>query len=227
MTGDQIFNGARDNASGIGGILEIARGFTRLASPPRRSVLFLFVTAEEQGLLGSRYYSLNPLYPLARTLANINVDTLNVWGRTKDITVIGLGNSDLDDYVTEAAKEQGRTVRSDPEPEKGFYYRSDHFNFAKQGVPALDPHDGIEYVGKPAGYGLEVHRAYTADDYHKPSDEIKPGWDLSGAIDDLQLLMAVGDRVANTDHYPEWKPGTEFKAIREAQLKQSQGSPQP
>jgi Zn-dependent M28 family amino/carboxypeptidase len=221
VTGDQIFNGARDNASGTGGILEVARGFKRLASPPRRSIVFLFVTAEEQGLLGSRYYSVNPLYPLARTLANINVDTLNVWGPTRDITVIGLGNSDLDDYTIEAAKEQGRTVRSDPEPEKGFYYRSDHFNFAKQGVPALDPHDGIDYVGKPDGYGLEIHRAYTANDYHKPSDEVKPDWDLRGAVEDLQLLTAVGYRVANADRYPEWKPGTEFKAIREEQLKRA------
>ncbi len=225
--GDQIYNGAKDNASGIGGVLEIARAFTRLASAPRRSILFLFVTAEEQGLLGSRYYAFNPLYPLARTLANINIDAMNVSGRTKDVTLIGLGNSDLDDYVAAAAKEQGRTVRGDPEPEKGFYYRSDHFNFAKQGVPALDPHEGIDYVGKPEGYGRQIRSAYTANDYHKPSDEVKPDWSLSGAVEDLQLLMAVGDRVADADRYPEWKAGTEFKAIREERLKQSKTSAQP
>src|SRR5207253_453743 len=140
---DAIYNGAQDNATGVGGLLEIARAFTRLPSPPKRSVIFLAVTAEEQGLLGSEYYVRAPLFPLVRTVANINMDRLNVYGKTKDVTVVGLGASDLDTYVRDAATEQGRDVHSDAEPEKGYYYRSDHFSFAKRGVPALDPNEGI------------------------------------------------------------------------------------
>jgi Zn-dependent M28 family amino/carboxypeptidase len=220
VNGDSIYNGATDNASGVGGTLEIARAFTRLASPPRRSILFLLVTAEEQGLLGSQYYAgVQPVYPVSRTLANINIDGLNLWGRTRDLTIIGLGNSDLDDYAAQAAAEQGRTLRPDAEPEKGFYYRSDHFNFAKVGVPALDPDSGTDYVGKPPDYGETKRNEYTNQHYHKPSDEVRSDWDLSGAVDDLRLLMAVGYRVAQADRFPAWKPGTEFRAIREESLK--------
>jgi Zn-dependent M28 family amino/carboxypeptidase len=177
------------------------------------------VTAEEQGLLGSQYYSVTPIYPLAKTLANINIDGINQWGRTKDITVIGMGASDLDDYLREAAAQQGRTLRPDPEPEKGFYYRSDHFNFAKQGVPALYTDVGVEFVGKPAEYSKQKRDEYTNKDYHAPSDEVKPDWDLAGAVEDAQLLYAVGYRVANADKFPEWKPGNEFRAKREEMLK--------
>jgi len=219
VNGDKIYNGALDNASGVAALLEIARAFTQVEPPPKRSILFLMVTAEEQGLLGSQYYSVTPVYPLAKTLANINMDTINPWGRTKDITVIGLGASDLDDYLRDAAGEQGRLLRPDPEPEKGFYYRSDHFNFAKQGVPALYAESGIEFVGKPAEYGKQKRDEYTNKDYHAPSDEVKPDWDLSGAREDAQLLLAVGYRVAQADKYPEWKPGNEFKATRDAMLK--------
>jgi Zn-dependent M28 family amino/carboxypeptidase len=130
-----------------------------------------------------------------------------------------MGASDLDDYLRDAAKEQGRILRPDPEPEKGFYYRSDHFNFAKQGVPALDPSDGIDFVGKPAGYGMKMRERFTAEDYHAPSDEVKPDWDLSGAAEDGQLFFTVGYRVANAEKIPEWKPGNEFRAIREKSLK--------
>ena len=137
----------------------------------------------------------------------------------RDLTVIGLGNSTLDDVLKAAAAERGRVLRPDAEPEKGFYYRSDHFNFAKQGVPALDPEGGIDYIGKPAGWGMKKRDEYTENDYHKPSDEIKPDWNLAGAAEDARLLMTVGYRVANADKYPEWKPGTEFKAKREAMLK--------
>ena len=161
VKGDKIYNGALDNASGVATVLEIARAFTQVQPPPKRSILFLMVTAEEQGLLGSQYYSINPLYPLDKTLANINIDGVNQWGRTKDLTVVGLGASELDDYVKAAAAEQGRTLRPDPEPEKGFYYRSDHFNFAKQGVPALDPDSGVDFVGKPAEYGKKKRDEYT------------------------------------------------------------------
>ncbi len=219
VNGDRIYNGAVDNASGTAGLLEIARAYARLRPSPRRSILFLAVTAEEKGLLGSRYYAENPLYPLERTVAVINMDGLNVYGRTRDITVIGLGNSTLDEHVRAVAAEQGRVVRPDPEPEKGFFYRSDHFSFAKQGVPALDTDSGIEYIGKPEGWGLEVRRKYTAERYHKPQDEFDPTWDLSGAVEDLRLLFLVGHRVANDDRWPEWYPGTEFKAKREAMLK--------
>jgi Zn-dependent M28 family amino/carboxypeptidase len=218
VSGDRIYNGAKDNAIGVAGLLELARAFTKVMPPPKRSILFVSVTAEEQGLLGSQYYSVTPIYPLAKTLANINMDGLNVHGRTKDLTLIGYGASDLDDYAREAASEQGRTIRPDAEPEKGFYYRSDHFNFAKQGVPALDPDEGIEFVGKPADYGQKVRDDYTEHDYHKPTDVIKPDWDLSGAIEDLQVFFAVGYRVAQAPKYPEWKPGNEFKATRDAML---------
>jgi Zn-dependent M28 family amino/carboxypeptidase len=219
VNGDKIYNGALDNASGVATVLELAKAFSQIQPQPKRSILFLMVTAEEQGLLGSQYYATTPLYPLNKTAANINIDGVNQWGRTKDFTVIGMGASDLDDYLKAAADEQGRVLRPDPEPEKGFYYRSDHFNFAKQGVPALDPDAGIEYIGKDPAYGKAKRDEYTEKDYHAPSDEIKPDWDLSGAVEDAQLLLAVGYRVANADKLPEWKPGNEFKATREASLK--------
>ena len=219
VKGDKIYNGALDNASGVATVLEIARAFTQIQPQPKRSILFLMVTAEEQGLLGSQYYSMTPLYPLNKTLANINIDGVNQWGRTKDLTVVGMGASDLDDYLKAAAEEQGRVLRPDPEPEKGFYYRSDHFNFAKQGVPALDPDSGIDFVGKDAAYGKAKRDEYTEKDYHAPSDEVKPDWDLTGAADDAQLFLAVGYRVANASKMPEWKPGNEFKSKREESLK--------
>jgi len=219
VKGDKIYNGALDNASGVATVLEIARAFTQVQPAPKRSILFLMVTAEEQGLLGSQYYATNPIYPLDKTLANINIDGVNQWGRTKDLTIIGLGASELDDYIKAAAAEQQRTLRGDPEPEKGFYYRSDHFNFAKQGVPALDPDAGIEFIGKPAEYGKQKRDEYTEHDYHAPSDEVKPDWDLTGAADDAELLFAVGYRVANADKYPEWRAGNEFKAKRDGMMK--------
>ncbi|MFY9607787.1 MAG: M28 family metallopeptidase [Blastocatellia bacterium] len=218
LQGDQIYNGALDNASGTAGLLELAEAFTRLPAPPKRSVLFLAVTAEEKGLLGAKYYAEHPLYPLEKTLANINMDGVNQWGRTKDIVIVGIGNSTLDDLLTSAARVQGRTIKPDPEPEKGFFYRSDHFEFAKQGVPALYADTGEEYVGKAEGYSQQKRDEYTSRDYHKPSDEVKPDWDLTGAIDDLRLLFLVGREVADGNQWPEWKPGTEFKAKREAML---------
>jgi Zn-dependent M28 family amino/carboxypeptidase len=223
--GDQIFNGAIDNASGIATLLEWAEAFTKLPAPPKRSIIFLAVTAEEKGLLGSKFYATNPLYPLDKTLANVNIDGINQWGRTRDITLIGYGNSTLDDLVVQAAAQQGRTVKPDAEPEKGFFYRSDHFEFAKQGVPALDPDAGTDYIGKPEGYGQQKRDEYTNNDYHKPSDEVKPDWDLSGAVEDAQLLFTVGYNVAQGDKYPEWKPGTEFKAKRDAMLNKTTATP--
>lgn len=216
--GDQIFNGALDNASGTAALLELAEAFTSLG-PPARSVLFLAVTAEEKGLLGAKYYAEHPLYPLERTLANINIDGVNQWGRTRDVVVIGHGNTTLEDILTAVTLERGRVIGPDAEPEKGFFYRSDHFEFAKKGVPALYTDSGIEYLDKPAGYGQQKRDEYTSNDYHKPSDEVKPDWDLSGAAEDTALLFEVGYRVAQGQTWPEWKPGTEFKSIRDAMLR--------
>ena len=219
VNGDKIYNGAKDNASGTAVLLEIAKAFTTTKPAPKRSIIFLAVTGEEQGLLGSEYYAEHPIYPLQKTLAAINMDGMNVWGRTRDITVIGLGASELDDYLKKAAAAQGRVLRPDPESEKGFYYRSDHFNFAKQGVPALDANEGIDFIGKPKGYGLKMRELYTSHDYHAPSDEVKPGWDLSGAVEDAQLFFTVGYQVANAAKWPQWAPGNEFRAIRDKMLK--------
>jgi Zn-dependent M28 family amino/carboxypeptidase len=219
VNGDNIYNGALDNASGVAATLEIARAFTQVQPRPKRSILFLFVTAEEQGLLGSEHYAVNPLHPLDKTLANINLDGVNQWGRTSDVTVIGMGASDLDDVLREAAQSQGRTLVADPESEKGFYYRSDHFNFAKVGVPALYTDTGVTFVGKDQKYSQTKRDEYTANDYHKPSDHIKPDWDLSGAAEDAELMMLVGYKVANADRFPQWKPGNEFKAARDRMMK--------
>ncbi len=218
VDGDTIYNGALDNASGTAVVLEIARAFTQVQPRPKRSLLFLMVTAEEQGLLGSAYYAEYPIYPLEKTVAVINIDGVNQWGRTKDLTVVGLGASQLDDVLRAAASEQGRTLRPDPESEKGFYYRSDHFNFAKKGVPALYTDTGIEFEGKDANYGQQKRDEYTSRDYHSPSDEVKDDWDLTGAVDDARLMMAVGYRVANAAVWPEWTPGNEFRAAREQML---------
>jgi Zn-dependent M28 family amino/carboxypeptidase len=219
--GDDIYNGALDNASGTGGLLEMAAAFAALPERPARSVLFLAVTAEERGLLGAKHYASQPLYPLERTLANINMDMLNPWGRTRDVVVVGLGNTTLDDVLASAAEAQGRVLRPDPEPEKGFFYRSDHFEFAKQGVPALYINAGVDFIDKPAGYGERMREEYNLHAYHKPADTVRTDWDLAGAVEDLRLLFDVGVRVANADRWPEWKPGTEFRARREEMLRRS------
>jgi Zn-dependent M28 family amino/carboxypeptidase len=226
LTGDQIFNGALDNASGTAALIEIAEAFTKLATPPKRSILFLAVTAEEKGLLGAKYYAETPLYPLNKTLANINMDGVNQWGRTTDITMVGDDNSTLIDLLREAATAQRRAVNPDPESEKGFYYRSDHFEFAKQGVPALYTDSGINYEGKDSAFSKQKRDEYTNKDYHKVSDEIKTDWDLTGAVDDAQLLTMVGYRVAQGDRYPEWKAGSEFKAKRDEMMRGAASSGQ-
>jgi Zn-dependent M28 family amino/carboxypeptidase len=219
LKGDSIYNGAADNASGVAALLEIARGFTQIQPPPKRSILFLFVTAEEKGLLGSKFYASAPLYPLAQTVADINLDVVNLWGRTRDLISIGMGQSTLDDVLVEVARGQGRTVTPDADPEKGYYYRSDHFEFAKQGVPALDPKGGRDDVERPAGFARKKHDEYTEKDYHKVSDEVKPDWDLTGAAEDARTILEVGYRVAESERIPEWKPDSEFRARREAMLK--------
>jgi Zn-dependent M28 family amino/carboxypeptidase len=214
-----IFHGAEDDGLGCAALIEMGRVFTKLPAAPRRSILFLAVTAEEQGLLGSQYYSVTPLYPLAKTVADINMDSWNTHGRTKDMTLVGFGASELDDYARDAAAEQGRVVHGDAEPEKGFYYRSDHFNFAKQGVPALDPDGGVDYIGKPPEYAAQVRKEWNEKRYHTPLDVVLPDWDLNGTREDLRVLFAVGQRVAQADKMPEWKAGNEFKAKRDAMLK--------
>ncbi|MFO0095123.1 MAG: M28 family peptidase, partial [Gemmatimonadaceae bacterium] len=160
----------------------------------------------------------NPPVPLTKMLANINMDGINQWGRTSDVTVIGLGNSTLDDVLADVLRPAGRTRSPDAEPEKGFFYRSDHFEFAKQGVPALFTDAGTQYIGKDAAFGQQQRDEYTTRDYHRPSDEIKPNWDLSGAVEDTRVLLAVGYRVATDATWPTWKPGTEFKAKRDSML---------
>jgi Zn-dependent M28 family amino/carboxypeptidase len=223
--GDQIFNGAIDNASGCAGLLEIAGAFARHARDGRevaRSILFLCVTGEEKGLLGSKYYAAHPLHPLVHTLCDINMDGLNAWGPTSDIVSVGYGNSTLDEVLVAAAAEQRRSVAMEPEPEKGGFYRSDHFEFCKVGVPALYADGGEEYIGRPPGFGKEKSDDYTAHDYHQVTDEVKPNWNLSGAVQDLEILFDVGLRVSGGERWPEWKNGSEFKVRREVMLRAAQ-----
>lgn len=215
---DKIYNGARDNASGTAGLLEVARGFVAAPDRPDRSIMFLAVTAEEQGLLGSKFYASHPVVPLNRTAADINMDGLITWGMTNDITVVGLGNSELDDYVQAAASAQGRVVKPDAEPEKGFYYRSDHFEFAKKGVPALYTHVGIDLIDGGEERGRAELDEWTTERYHKPNDEYDETWDLTGAVQDLQMFFMVGWRIANEDRWPNWREGNEFRAARDAMM---------
>jgi Zn-dependent M28 family amino/carboxypeptidase len=215
--GDQIFNGAVDNATGTAALIELAEAFTALSTPPSRSLLFLAVTAEEQGLLGSQYYGTNPVVPLAQTVAALNMDAMNVDGRMRDVTVIGYGNSELDEYVDEAAQAQNRVVRPDPEPEKGYYYRSDHFSLAKVGVPSLYTDQGIDHIEHGEAWTRQRQDDYRANRYHQPADQYDAAWDLSGMGEDLQLLFTVGFRLANSREFPNWREGTEFKAIRDLQ----------
>jgi hypothetical protein len=204
--GDNIFHGASDNASGVAGVLELAHAFAALPAHPKRTVIFLFTTAEERGLLGAKYYVQHPLYPLAQTAANINLDYFSNWGwgRTRDFSILGMGMTSLDDLVKEAVTRQGRVVTGDTDPPEGFYWRSDHVEFAMGGVPSLASSPGIDYVGKPKDYGDQKRAAYISNDYHKPTDQVKPDWDLTGAVEDLQVLLEVGYRVAEGPGRPVW-----------------------
>jgi Zn-dependent M28 family amino/carboxypeptidase len=209
LPGDQIFNGAIDNASGVAAVIEIASAFSKINPPPKRSVLFMSTTAEEAGLLGAKYYAEHPLYPLEKTLADINLDTLNVWGKARDIEDLSLGFSTLDDLLAAAAKQQGRKVIPGSRPEKGMIYRADNFEFSKAGLPSLYIGKGQHLVSRPENAPLRSDE-YDSTDYHQVTDEVKPDWDLSGAVQDLQLVFEVGYEVANGDKFPEWKPGIEF-----------------
>jgi len=220
LEGDQIYNGANDNASGTGTIMAVAEAFSNLSEGSKRSILFLAVTAEEQGLLGATYYSINPLIPLEKTVAVMNIDAMgNNYGKTKDLIVVGKGNSELDLVLEYAAAQDGKYLIPDAEPEKGFYYRSDHFAFAKQGVPALYVDGGLDVVGKGKDYGHKKKDEYTNIHYHAVSDEIKEDWDFSGMVEDARILFRVGYAISQHNEWPQWSEGTEFKAKREAMLK--------
>lgn len=221
--GETIRPGAVDNATGVAGLLETARLLAGASPRPRRSILLLSVTAEEQGLLGSDYYVRHPLVPLEKTLAVLNFEMMNVHGRTRDAIVYGLGASDLDDRIREAAARQQRVVRPDPVAEQGLFYRSDHFPFARAGVPATWVGGGDDYLGKPAGYAQRVREEWLTNRYHKPADRVWPDWDLAGAMEDVRLYVEVAQAVADGARYPEWRPGAEFKAARDAMLRQGSG----
>ncbi|AOS44891.1 Periplasmic oligopeptide-binding protein precursor [Lacunisphaera limnophila] len=220
LPGDQIYNGAADNAAGTAVLLELARAFAALppAERPRRSLLFLSVTAEEKGLLGSRYYATHPLYPLERTVANINMDGANQFGPTEDVVVVGSGATTIEAVAATVAAEQGRSLSPDPRPEVGSYYRSDHFEFAKVGVPAFYGRAGRRFIGLPPDFAEKLVTDYIANRYHKVTDEVQPDWTFTGAEQDAAFLFEVGRRVANDDTWPAWQPGNEFKARRDAML---------
>jgi hypothetical protein len=215
---DAIYNGALDNASGVGAMLAIAKAFKQLPKAPRRSIYFASVTAEEQGLLGSEYLAKHPPVPAGRIAANINIDGVSIFGRTRDITMIGYGKSSLDPIIVALAKTEGRVVKPDQFPDRGFFYRSDQFNLAKEGVPAAYFDSGTDVIGKPAGWGKSKLEEWEARDYHQPSDELKSEWDLSGAVEDVRLDFWLGVKVANADRMPEWKKGDEFEAARKKAL---------
>jgi Zn-dependent M28 family amino/carboxypeptidase len=213
---DAIYNGAQDNATGIAGLIELARAFVKTRPRPQRSLLFVAVTAEESGLLGSEYFVAHPPLPVSQMAGGLNMDNLYAVGPTRDLTVIGFGKSELEDVLRRAAQKQGRVLIREPAPEKGFYYRSDHFNLAKHGVPMLYTKAGVDSPSKGADWGKRWLDEYTAQRYHKPSDEYDATWDVSGILQDLRLYYDVGLAVAHSSRWPNWYEGTEFRAIREA-----------
>ncbi|MDX1509055.1 MAG: M20/M25/M40 family metallo-hydrolase, partial [Woeseiaceae bacterium] len=212
--GDAIYNGAMDNASGVAQILAIAKAMKALPEAPRRSVLFALVGAEEQGLLGSKWYAQNPTFPPGKIAANLNYDGGNIWGHTHDVTFIGLGKSTIDELVTLIAKEQGRVVKPDQFADRGYFYRSDQFSFAKIGVPAMYLDTGTDFVDRPPEWGREQQDHYTNVNYHQPSDEYDPSWNFDGMVSDALLGYWTGLAIANADEMPSWNPGDEFEAAR-------------
>lgn len=219
VDGDSIYNGAHDNASGTVGMLTIAETFAKMKKRPERSVVFLFVTAEEQGLLGSAYYGQNPIFPPNQTVANINIDGLPAYGEMKDLTITGYGQSELDEYAQTEAAKQGRYVIPDPDPGKGYFFRSDHFNFAKIGIPALYASGSYESKEKGVEFIEKKTKEYLAIRYHQQADNYLPEeWDLKGIAQDARLLFNVGNRLANETYFPQWSEGSEFKAKRDADM---------
>ena len=215
---DFIYNGAVDNASGVSALLTIARAFAALPKPPRRTVMFAAVAAEEQGLLGSEYLAKHPPVPPGAFAANINIDGINIWGRTRDVSFIGLGKSNLDPIVKDLAAMQHRVVKPDELPDRGFFYRSDQFNLAKIGVPAAYFHAGLDVIGKPEGWGKKAREEWEATHYHQPSDELNDSWNFDGAVEDVRLCFYLGAKVANAAKMPEWKKGDEFEQARKRAL---------
>lgn len=213
VEGDGIFNGAYDNATGTAGLVELARAFSA-APRPERSLVFLAVTGEEQGLLGSHHYATRPLYPPGKTVAAINMDGLNVWGRTRDVRVVGMGQSSLDELARRIASEQGRVLVPEPDRLHGYLYRSDHFEMAKIGIPFFFSDAGTRFVDRPGSFGPRQRERYLAEDYHRPSDEVKAWYDLSGMTEDLDLLFAIGHHLASSDEWPQWRETSEFRAPR-------------
>ncbi len=213
--GVKIYNGAVDNATGTGGLIALAERFATLDQAPRRSVVFMAVTAEESGLLGSRYYTENPIFPLETTVGGINMDALNVYGATHDVTVIGYGNSEMDEYLRRHVFRQDRELVPEGSPEKGYYYRSDHFNFVRQGVPMIYANAGTDYIGEDEEYSKMVQEDLDGR-YHDPSDVVHDLWRYDGIHQDLWLFYYIGMDLANTDDFPQWYEGTEFKELREA-----------
>jgi Zn-dependent M28 family amino/carboxypeptidase len=214
VEGDDICNGALDNATGTAGLIALAEAHVR-AGPPERSIIFLAVTAEESGLLGSRFYGENPIYPLSQTVGGINMDGLNIFGNTRDLVVIGMGKSELEDYFRRSAQRRNLAVKNEPTPAAGYYYRSDHFSLAKFGVPMLYAEGGEDLVNGGTAAGSAAAADYRANRYHQPSDEYDPRWDWSGAIRDLQIYYEIGRELADGNAWPNWYEGDEFRAIRD------------
>src|SRR5262245_38111710 len=220
--GDNIYNGARDNATGVAGMLAIANAFNALGFKPRRSILFIATTAEEQGLLGAEYYASHPLVPIQQTIANINLDSMNALGVTTDITPLGAERSTLGRFIEEVARENNVTVSPDPRPEQGSFYRSDHFPFAKAGVPAVDFNSGVKFVGHSDKWGEEQFQDYNQHRYHQPSDEYSPNWNFGGMVQQARLAFWIGLRVANATETPQWNRGDEFERARLKSLGRAQ-----
>ncbi len=214
-TGTKIFHGAIDNATGVAAVLTLAQSLSRMPQRPARSIVFLCTTGEEAGLLGSAYYVEHPLYPLKDTAGVINIDAMHVGGPTRDVSVVGFGNSELENYLRAAAALQGRELRPDPKPEEGEFFRSDHFSFAKSGVPALFTKPGIDDTERGPVWGQAQVDAYFEHRYHQPSDVYSADWDVRGTMQDLELFLAVGERLAHDRRFPNWYPNSEFRAIRE------------
>ncbi len=225
LEGNQVFNGAIDNATGTAGVLAVAEAFATLSTPPERSIVFLALTAEEAGLHGSAYYVSNPVYPLATTVAAINMDAMrSVWGPTRDLIVVGKGASELEDHLARVAAEKSRTLTGEARPQEGMFYRSDHFNFAKAGVPALYTSGGIDHIEMGREFGLARRDEYTQLHYHKVTDEFDPAWDLSGLVEELEINFLVGHGLAMSREFPNWYEGNEFRAARDASAAQRASS---
>lgn len=222
VKGDSINNGALDNASGVSAVLNMARAYKKLEPQLKRSVLFLIVGAEEVGLLGSKYWAAHPTVPLTKVTADINLDGMNVYGKTKDLVLIGYGRNTVSDVIENVAHEEGREIKADPHPDRGYFYRSDHFSLAKKGIPAVFPDRGTEFIDKPKGYSAKVDSLEDAN-YHTVNDEINEYWDLSGMVQDLRLLFHAGYRIINQEQMQKWKEGDEFKQLRLNMFKKAEG----